>query len=608
MDRIIVILIGFFVVISLFYVLSPNGSGNIATEDLLRGMHAPIKVNNDTDFAAQAASEGWSGDGSASNPYVIENYEIDVQGGTSGIRIENVISHFVVRNCTIYNSSSSGILLNYVSNGTIFNNTMHDIVSDGLAMWSVSDSLLANNTIYNVGYYGFSVWFSDNNMISGNYVYDIDGIGIYTIYSDNNVMAHNNLVDNALIAIQLNGANNKLYANAMVNSGLDIYGSLYTSSSHTIPMNNTVNGKPVYYYKNSMLGGGGSVPIDAGEVIVVNATALVIEDIDFSHRGSVDIEIVYSSYITVRNCVIGNNSMEGMYIGDSNNITVMKNIIRENDRYGIMMMSSVDNAFYNNTMVNNSIFLYGNMRESSAHEIPMNNTVNGRPVYYYKNSILGGGGVPLDAGEVIVVNATDLVIEDIDFSHRGSMDIEIAYSSYITVRNCTVGNNSMNGIYMYYSEHNNILNNTIEDNGMDGIYAYYSDYNVFRTNSIINNGDYGIELSDSMYNLIYNNSFWYNHGSGDVYDSSHIQAYDNYINQWNTTTGYGNYWNDWTSPDDNGDGIVDDPYVVNLYSGYKDYYPRTTPSPGTDVPIPELSWAFLVVLLGAIVVILRRRH
>jgi parallel beta-helix repeat protein len=143
---------------------------------------------------------------------------------------------------------------------------------------------------------------------------------------------------------------------------------------------------------------------------------------------------------------------------------------------------------------------------------------------------------------------------------------------------------------------------------MDGIYAYYSDYNVFRTNSIINNGDYGIELSDSMYNLIYNNSFWYNHGSGDVYDSSHIQAYDDYINQWNTTTGYGNYWNDWTSPDDNGDGIVDDPYVVNLYSGYKDYYPRTTPSPGTDVPIPELSWMVLVVLFGAIVVIARKKH
>ena len=75
-------------------------------------IHAPIYIDDDADFLSQATAESWPGNGSASAPYRIENYEIEIISG-QGIRInENVTAHFVIDNCTIYgNSLTTGILV-----------------------------------------------------------------------------------------------------------------------------------------------------------------------------------------------------------------------------------------------------------------------------------------------------------------------------------------------------------------------------------------------------------------------------------------------------------------------------------------------------------------
>ncbi len=76
---------------------------------------------------------------------------------------------------------------------------------------------------------------------------------------------------------------------------------------------------------------------------------------------------------------------------------------------------------------------------------------------------------------------------------------------------------------------------------------------------------------DSRENLIYDNNFLDNNGDG-------VQATDNGTdNRWNTSTG-GNYWSDWMTPDDNGNGIVDEPYELDGDAGASDLLPLT------DVP------------------------
>lgn len=62
----------------------------------------PITIHNDLEFADAATAYGWPGDGSAEDPYLIEDLVIDGQGWGYGIQIWHTTSHFVVRNCTFY--------------------------------------------------------------------------------------------------------------------------------------------------------------------------------------------------------------------------------------------------------------------------------------------------------------------------------------------------------------------------------------------------------------------------------------------------------------------------------------------------------------------------
>ncbi|MFO8109268.1 MAG: hypothetical protein R6U17_01905 [Thermoplasmata archaeon] len=55
-----------------------DGDSVLAEDSDSYTVRSPIRIDGDSDFASQAAQEGWPGDGSTENPYVIEGYEIDV--------------------------------------------------------------------------------------------------------------------------------------------------------------------------------------------------------------------------------------------------------------------------------------------------------------------------------------------------------------------------------------------------------------------------------------------------------------------------------------------------------------------------------------------------
>jgi len=120
--------------------------------------------------------------------------------------------------------------------------------------------------------------------------------------------------------------------------------------------------------------------------------------------------------------------------------------------------------------------------------------------------------------------------------------------------------------------------------------------------------EYGIRIYPGVsFNRIWNNSFSRNHGATSVYDPSHIQAYDDGTdNFWNSTGsphGFGNYWGDWTSPDANMDGIVDNPYVIDGSAGAMDYYPLTQFPYIPEFPsviFPIMLTLFVVVLISSI--------
>jgi len=135
------------------------------------------------------------------------------------------------------------------------------------------------------------------------------------------------------------------------------------------------------------------------------------------------------------------------------------------------------------------------------------------------------------------------------------------------------------GLDMSYARNLLLDSNVASQNTNIGVWLHAAaDYNTITGNSISGNA-HGLTLSGSSHNRILDNNFLGN---------TEMQAYESGgdHNLFYSELPYGgNYWSDWTTPDANGNGIVDNPYV---FTGNSDLYPWASPS-GWDTSAPELS-------------------
>jgi len=181
--------------------------------------HNPIHINGNEDFRNQAAKERWQGDG-LTNPYIIEDYEIDACGGTYGIWIENTTVRFVVRHCEVYNATNgqqfprgSGIFLYNVQGGTITDTTAWGNSYAGIYLYSsnniiIEKSICGGKTYYGTSQYGIFLYTSNYNLIThcdanGNFYH-----GIYIVSSNYNTITYNNASGNFYDGICLETSNN----------------------------------------------------------------------------------------------------------------------------------------------------------------------------------------------------------------------------------------------------------------------------------------------------------------------------------------------------------------------------------------------------------------
>ena len=94
-------------------------------------------------------------------------------------------------------------------------------------------------------------------------------------------------------------------------------------------------------------------------------------------------------------------------ISDHNLIT--NNTCMNHHGDGILLEDSSYCTIISNTMNGNGISLFGSSLENwNSHTMDTTNTVNGNPVYYYRN--VTGINVPLGAGQVILANCSEIVV------------------------------------------------------------------------------------------------------------------------------------------------------------------------------------------------------
>lgn len=118
---------------------TPIIAGNAA---IAYDTHGPIDIYSDDDFEALVTSEGWDGNGTEINPYIIEGLEINTDIGC--IDIQNVRSHFIVRNCNLTAGfGMSGLFIVNTTNGIVDNVEVSNQIW-GIAVSNCTDVVVRN--------------------------------------------------------------------------------------------------------------------------------------------------------------------------------------------------------------------------------------------------------------------------------------------------------------------------------------------------------------------------------------------------------------------------------------------------------------------------------
>ena len=360
------------------YAVAQNAS---ASNDPVQ--HSPIYIDGNSNFTA--ANGVVSGSGTASDPYIIENWIINASGA-NGISIGNTTAFFVVRNCEAYNGSlgnyvgicmenvsngavdncsfssdSQGILLNRSLSNTVVNNTCFND-GYGIFLYISSSDTFANNTCYSNSN-GICLYDASSDSLTNNACFNNNGDGIFFYYGSNNALTNNICSNNTGDGIYFDSfagvqsENNTLTNNVCSgNTGDGIYFDFDSSSYNTlinnVCSNNTGDGIHLYAAYNDSL----------------------TNNICSNNKGN-GISLVNSGNNLTGN-ICSNNAGDGIYIYCSSNENLTNNAC-SGDGDGIYLYSSSNDIFANSTC---SFHYYG-IFSDFGYDGNNNNAINGSDIY-----------------------------------------------------------------------------------------------------------------------------------------------------------------------------------------------------------------------------------
>jgi len=527
-------------------------------------------ISIDNNWTAVNTTYDWcTGEGTESEPYIIENITIAAQDSGNCIEIQNSNEYFIIQNCSLSNAGAGSypnadITLHNVTNGKIINNYCYSNYN-GICLVESNNNTVLGNTASNNIYYGIYMENSSYNTVSGNTASNNDN-GIYMVYSSYNTISGNTASNNDNGIYMVYSSYNTISGNLMNLCGIFLTGSLGEMASNCIDDTNLVNNKPVYYYVNEV-GLSSSNFTNAGQIILLDCTNSIISGLNLSYC-FVGIYLSGSDNNTVTGNTASNNFC-GIYIENSSYNTVSGNTVSNNTSTGIRLIYSVNNTVSGNTANANN---YGIELAYSVNNTVSENTANNN-----------------DNGIYMVYSSYNTISENT--ANNNDNGIYMVYSRYNTISENTANNND-NGIYMVYSSYNTISENTISNNNEYGIYLNHSYNNTISENTVSNNNEYGIYLPFfSSYNTIFLNYFT-NNGQN-AFDKGTNNMWDN--------GSIGNYWDDYEGVDANNDGIGDTPYLIPGLAGSQDNFPIWNIQP--SIPFGNYFIMFTIIAILSLTIL-----
>ncbi len=284
-------------------------------------------IQNDADFQNLATKYGWPGNGTATNPYIIENFEIIGNSfypdQTGLLTINNTRSYFIVRNCVLrdfQNYRVSGILIQNASNGQLYNCEIYNI-----------------NGTYGVGVRIVNSSFIDIQNLNAH---DNNEAGIDIQSYSHFINVENSSFYRNSIGIQVGGYSRDITINAnnVFDNFPNGYGGfglgLYTVTTITVS-NNTI-------WNNAESG----IFMDNVNSSVLVNNEIYLNSLSTISSGAAGVEFRYSYGDTLRDNYIYNNSGGGVSILSSSYTSIISNVIHSNNASGILI-SRGNNYAYN---------------------------------------------------------------------------------------------------------------------------------------------------------------------------------------------------------------------------------------------------------------------
>ena len=428
-------------------------------------VYGKITITGEGELRDISSQNGWPGNGSESEPYIISDFELDSAGGTYGFRLESISSHVVIRNVTFYNASgqgnsgSPGAGLDIrecqgivISNCTGYRNTV-GIWVEGSTSVKILNSSFSNGT-------------------SGARLQSCSGINVTGCSFGNNSAF-----------------------------GLRLFDTHHSNITHSLALNNNLGMDMTSSDSNTVRNNNCSRNDDHGVRLYTSSFSNVIE-----------------------NRMYGND--DGVHIYGGSNNTVENNSIKHQVEYGIYLEDTENNRISENKMFGCSFMLQGT-RTTFVDQSLVNNTVNGLEVYHLNSSLSDSVPENRMVGQIIMGGIEGITLNNIT-SRGGSNGITIAYSENCTVYNSTLSGMAYSGLLIESSTEIEIFNCRFSDGfkgisseGSEGIGIRSSVFEnhswgmdlIFCTRGVVednamSNGNSGIRLHETRESICSDNLFF----------------------------------------------------------------------------------------------------
>jgi parallel beta-helix repeat protein len=528
-------------------------------------IHDPIAITSDANFITQASIEDWdlggSRDGSATLPFLIENYFINYPS-TSGISIKDTTLHFEMRNIIVNNSFSTthgAVHFERVINGNI--KGVYALYSSyGFYVQNSDDLTLTNCTSYGNSEFGFTT--TDSN----NIVYDLinstynGNNGIQIERSANIVIINSNIVENGILVLDSPQTSiTNIYLSGYNLSVIDSGSTVISDSviSDILDIASSYENMGIYIENSSNTNIINNVIKNINESIVLsgNPNATGIKTVLSDNISIIDNVITNISAFSVA----GENSFAYGVSGFGNNIQVLNNVISNIISYSSTSSTSIgidiafiDNLVSGNTLENLKSYGSGTSKTYGVYSFHINeivninitnNNIHSSSSLNNDKSFFYGIYVLADTGKLSGIEIRNNIIQNIEtnssllskvFGIYCSASIQDAIYNLLIDGNIvsdfivkSTMNGNFTGIHIDgYDKHKEIvllqnlvsniqLSTTNSDGFLTGIFVYYTDLLTIENNRLVlmncstisgSTTAFGIFLENTYQPFLFNNT------------------------------------------------------------------------------------------------------